>query len=123
MDALVRTRKALIDLEVATEDELRALETAVEDEVREAATEALTRPQPEPETVTRHLFSETSDSTGPAFDTEDTPQYREGRDLTMVDLLNSCLEDEMKRDPRVVVFGQDVADMSRESGWRRQRRV
>ena len=115
MDALVRTRKALIDLEVATEDELRALETAVEDEVREAATEALTRPQPEPETVTRHLFSETSDSTGPAFDTEDTPQYREGRDLTMVDLLNSCLEDEMKRDPRVVVFGQDVADMSRES--------
>ena len=113
-DALVRTRKALIDLDVATEEELQELEKAVENEVRDAATEALTRPQPEPDTVTRHLFSETSDSTGPAFDTEDTPQYKEGRDLTMVDLLNSCLEDEMERDPRVVVFGQDVADVSRE---------
>jgi 2-oxoisovalerate dehydrogenase E1 component len=113
-DAVARTRKALIDLDVATEEELHALEAAVQSEVGEAATEALTHSQPEPETVMRHLFSETSDPTGPAFDTEATPQYKEGRDLTMVDLLNSCLKDEMERDSRVVVFGQDVADASRE---------
>jgi 2-oxoisovalerate dehydrogenase E1 component len=54
------------------------------------------------------------DPTGPAFDTEAAPQYKEGRDLTMVDLLNSCLKDEMERDPRIILFGQDVADASRE---------
>jgi 2-oxoisovalerate dehydrogenase E1 component len=114
-DALALTRQTLIDLEVATEEELRALEATVQGEVGDAASEALTRSQPGTETVMRHLFSEVGDPTGPAFDTEATPQYKEGRDLTMVDLLNSCLKDEMERDPRVVVFGQDVADASREA--------
>ena len=52
--------------------------------------------------------------TGPDFDTEDRPVFRDDRPLTMVDLLNRCLREEMERDPRIVVFGQDVADASRE---------
>jgi 2-oxoisovalerate dehydrogenase E1 component len=113
-DALVRTRKLILQREAATEEELREIERIAQKEVHDAAEEALTHPQPDPSTATMHLFSESVDPTGGAFDTEDDPDYRRGRDLTMVDLLNSCLKDEMERDPRIVVFGEDVADASRE---------
>jgi 2-oxoisovalerate dehydrogenase E1 component len=113
-DCLVRTRALLVDQGVAAEEELDALEEDVRQAVADAADAALSHPQPEPETATRHLFSEEVDPTGASFDTEDSPKYAEDRLLTMVDLLNACMQDEMERDPRIVVFGQDVADASRE---------
>jgi 2-oxoisovalerate dehydrogenase E1 component len=62
----------------------------------------------------RHLYSEDVDPTSADFDTEDTPQYESDKLLTMVDLLNSCMRTELERDSRIVVFGEDVADVSRE---------
>jgi len=112
-DPLVRARGLLLDLEVATEEELRALEREVQKEVGDTATEALSRPQPHPDTATHHVYSEQADPTGADFDTEGAPDYQGTRYLTMVDLINTCLKDEMERDPRIVVFGQDVADASR----------
>jgi 2-oxoisovalerate dehydrogenase E1 component len=113
-DALTRTRKLILDLEVATEEELRALEKEVAKEVNDIAAEATSRPEPAPETALRYLYSEEVDPTGPEFDTEDAPAYTDERTLTVVDLLNACLHDEMERDPRIVVFGEDVADATRE---------
>ena len=114
LDPLLRTRSLLIDLKVATAEELDVLESDVEAEIAAAADEALTYPQPSPDTAMLHLFSEDVDPTSDAFDTEDDPQYTDDKLLTMVDLLNSCMSDEMARDPRIVVFGEDVADASRE---------
>ncbi len=114
-DPLPRTRNLLIERGVATAEELDRLEEEVEAEVVAAAAEATTHPQPEPETVLLHLYSEEVDPTSEAFDTEDSPEFGDERALTMVDLLNACLRDEMERDHRVVLFGQDIADASREA--------
>ena len=96
---------------IATEDELERLREEVIAEVAQAADRAAERPQPGPETVYRHVFSADVDPCGAAFETE--PRF-EGDPKTTVDLLNACLRDEMERDPRIVVFGQDVADVSKE---------
>jgi 2-oxoisovalerate dehydrogenase E1 component len=114
-DPLTRTRILLLQLGIADDDALKGLEAEIEAEVAAAADEAILHPQPEPDTALLHLYSEEVDPTGPDFDTEDaSPPAEEGKLLTMVDLLNSCLKGEMARDPRIVVFGEDVADASRE---------
>ncbi len=112
-DPLVRFRQHLEDEGVATSDELDALEQEVTQELQDAADRALEQPQPPPETAMKFLYSEDVDPTSAEFDSEDEPQF-EGDEKTMVDLLNSCMRDELARDPRIVIFGQDVADASRE---------
>ena len=114
-DPLLRTRNLLVKRGVATAEELDSLEEEIETEVAAAAVEASSRPQPEPETALLHLYSEEVDPTSPSFDTEDSPEFGDERALTMVDLLNACLRDEMERDPRMILFGQDIADVSREA--------
>ncbi len=118
-DPLFRTRQLLVAEGCATPEQLDELEAQAEREVADAADEALSRPQPSPDTAMLHLFSEEVDATGPAFDTEDSPQWAEdGRPLTVVDLLNACMRSEMERDPRIVVFGEDVADASRPEAFK-----
>ena len=94
-----------------SEEELGALREQVDREVSEAADEAMTHEQPAPDTLYVNLFSPDVDPTSDDFATDPA---LEGNETTMVDLLNMCLRDEMDRDPRIVVFGEDVADASRE---------
>ncbi|MEP6591814.1 MAG: thiamine pyrophosphate-dependent enzyme [Gemmatimonadota bacterium] len=104
----------LIDQGIATETELDLIRAQVEEEVAIATDIALASPQPAASTIYDYVYSPDVDPTGEPFDTEDDPQFA-GDPTTMVDLLNACLKDEMTRDPRILIFGQDVADASRES--------
>jgi 2-oxoisovalerate dehydrogenase E1 component len=113
-DPLVTFRAFLIEEGIAKAEELDALEQEVAAEVQEAADRALEQPQPAKDTATLYLYSPDVDPTAEQFDTEDDPRF-DGEETTMVDLLNACLRDEMERDPRIVVFGEDVADASREA--------
>src|SRR3989441_300491 len=112
-DCLALFPKRLIREGVATEAELAALRAQVDEEVNVAADVALAAPQPKPESALLYVYSPDVDPTSEQFDTEDDPQFT-ADPTTMVDLLNACMKDEMTRDPRIVVFGQDVADASRE---------
>ncbi|MBC7894551.1 MAG: dehydrogenase E1 component subunit alpha/beta [Cytophagaceae bacterium] len=97
----------------ATEEELTRLREEVDAQVLTATDDALSQPQPDASTVYFGVYSPDVDPTSEQFDTEDDPQFS-GNETTMVDLLNACMKDEMRRDPRIVVFGEDVADVSRE---------
>ncbi len=105
--------KRLIADGVATEAEIEAIKRSVEEEIAVAADMALASPQPKAESALLYVYSPDVDPTSEQFDTEDDPQFS-GDPTTMVDLLNTCLKDEMARDPRILVFGEDVADASRE---------
>ncbi len=99
---------------IASEAEIERIRTAVAEEVDVATDTALASPQPGTDSIYDFVYSPDVDPTSEQFDTEDDPQFT-GEPTTMVDLINGCLKDEMARDPRIVVFGQDVADVSRES--------
>jgi 2-oxoisovalerate dehydrogenase E1 component len=108
-DPVHRMAKLLVSEHVITEKELKELQSSVEGEVREAADKALAAEPPSPSTVMAYVYSPAVDPTGEHFD--HLPKFQ-GEEKTMVDLINACLRDEMARDPRVVVFGEDVADCS-----------
>jgi 2-oxoisovalerate dehydrogenase E1 component len=112
-DPIVTFPAWLTEQGIATEAELDLIRTGVEDEVNVATEIALASPQPATSTIHDYVYSPDVDPTGESFDTEDDPQFS-GEPTTMVDLLNMCLKDEMARDPRIVMFGEDVADVSRE---------
>jgi 2-oxoisovalerate dehydrogenase E1 component len=97
----------------ATEAELAAIRDDCDAAILAATDDALTQPQPAGETATRYVYSPDVEPTGEQFDTEDDPKFA-GEPTTMVDLLNACMKDELRRDERILVFGEDVADVSRE---------
>ncbi|HYV99203.1 MAG TPA: thiamine pyrophosphate-dependent enzyme, partial [Gemmatimonadaceae bacterium] len=97
----------------ANDGDIAKIRESVDAEVMEATDAALAEPQPDPSTVYYAVYSPDVDPTSEQFDTEDDPQFS-GEPTTMVDLLNVCMKDEMRRDPRIVVFGEDVADVSRD---------
>ncbi|MHB1096927.1 MAG: alpha-ketoacid dehydrogenase subunit alpha/beta [Gemmatimonadaceae bacterium] len=112
-DPIVTFPKWLVAEGHATEADIAAIVESVDAEVQAATDDALEQPQPAPETAMWALYSPDVDPTSAAFDTEDAPQFT-GAPTTMVDLINTAMRDEMRRDPRILVFGEDVADVSRE---------
>ncbi len=92
--------------------ELERIDAELQAEVNDAAERALQQPQPAPETWANWIYSTAADPTSERFGSR--PEATDPAAKTMVDLLNACLRDEMARDERIVVFGEDVADASHE---------
>ena len=91
----------------AVERIMRAIDT----EVQELSLNLLKEPPPAAGSAMRFLYSDSVDPCSAAFQTE--PQFR-GDPRTMVDSINQTLAEEMRRNSRMLVFGEDVADCSRD---------
>src|SRR5213592_1158619 len=112
-DPVAQFPKWLVSEGHATDAEIKEIQKEVEAFVLAATDDALAQPQPGPETVYFGVYSPDVDPTGEQFDTEDDPQFS-GEPTTMGDLLNGCMKDEIRAEKKILVFGQDVADVSRE---------
>jgi 2-oxoisovalerate dehydrogenase E1 component len=110
-DPLVRMRHYLQSEGLATDQDFADLQASVDREVRLAAERALEAPMPAPDTAMLYVYSPDVDPCADAFATPASP---DGTPETMVSAINRTLRDEMARDARIVVFGEDVADASRD---------
>jgi 2-oxoisovalerate dehydrogenase E1 component len=112
-DPIKRFENLLLEKGFVAATELEQIRNDVDKEITQATDQALASPQPAPETATLYVHSPDVDPTSKAFDTEEGVELS-GNIGTMVDLINRCLHEEMARDPRIIVFGEDIADCSRE---------
>ena len=114
-DPVLLFPKFLIDNGVIDRRILQDITHEIDEEVNRATQAALHDAPPDPATALRHLYSETVDPTSDAFA---VPARFQGAPQTMVDLINATLREEMRRNPEILVFGEDVADCTREDSVR-----
>lgn len=110
-DPIPRFGLFLIQEGLLDEKEMESLEAEVEREIIEATDKALAAAPPPKESVTHWVYSPDVDPTSFVFAAE--PRFS-GDEKTMVEMVSATLADEMAKDARIVIFGEDVADCSRE---------
>jgi len=124
-DPVSRTQMFLLREGILDEKGINELEKKVDEELQIAVDLALAALPPAPESVMKYVYSPDIDPASAAFETQAivAPDSADGKKpvaKTMADLINGTLRDEMKRDERVVIFGEDVADCSREEYLKRK---
>jgi 2-oxoisovalerate dehydrogenase E1 component len=112
-DPLPKLQLRLLREGVIDADGITRLEKTVDDEIQAATERVLRAPFPGTDTIYKYVYSPEIDPTSKAFAKEMVADPG-GPERTMADLINACLKDEMKRDQRIIMFGEDVADCSRE---------
>ncbi len=112
-DPLTKMRAFLLQEQIATEPDFEAILKSVDQEIADATDAALKAPKPSIDTADSFVFSPTVDPTSSQFQTSEQP---DGKPDTMVAAINRTMKDEMARNPRVIVFGEDVADASKAVG-------
>jgi len=118
-DPITRFQLFLVREGILDEKGVDELEKDVEAEVQEASDRAVEAALPAADSYKLYVYSPDLDPASSTFQTEavhpaPSDKGTSNPERTMADLINLCLKDEMKRDPRIVMFGEDVADCSRE---------
>jgi 2-oxoisovalerate dehydrogenase E1 component len=111
-DPIIKFPEWLVSEGVLDRQSLQVIIHEVDQEIQQVTDEVLRAEPPARDSALRFLYSDKIDPTSAEFESE--PDFS-GDPRTMVDEINRTLREEMRRDPRVIVFGEDVADCSREA--------
>jgi 2-oxoisovalerate dehydrogenase E1 component len=104
-DPIVQTERYLLDRRLMSKDEIDKLRADIQAEVSKAADEADAAPQPETGHITAKIYSEQT----PFFE-EKEPVYVAEDTISMVEALNRAMREELERNPKIVMWGEDIAD-------------
>jgi len=118
-DPIILFKDLLIEKGTLTELAYDELVKEVNDRVDEAVSWAETAPNPEPESASLHVFSDAINNS----EIEYNNFGEEGKPIVMVDAINHALREEMEKNPKVYVFGEDIADGKGGSFFRNKRFV
>jgi 2-oxoisovalerate dehydrogenase E1 component len=116
-DPISRMQMWLLREGILDEQGINDVERGVDEEIQRATDRALAAVLPQPASILKHVYSEDLRPTDAVFAAE-VQTTADSSERTMLDLINTCLHDEMRRDERVVVFGEDVADVTRDEHLR-----
>ena len=122
-DPVHRMQMFLLREGILDEKGINKIEKEVEEQLQADTDRALDAAPPQPETIYNFVYSPDLDPTSAKFESQPVIAAPEtaadgkrsaAPNKTMADLINLTLRDEMRRDERIVIFGEDVADSSRE---------
>ena len=104
IDPIARLELTLVESGILTEEKIKKLRKEVRQHIDTVTVWAEQQPDPAPETATWYVNFEgdlglTYEQTEPA-----------GAPIVLVDAINHALHEEMERNERVLVYGEDVAD-------------
>jgi 2-oxoisovalerate dehydrogenase E1 component len=129
-DPVPRLQMFLLRENILDEKGINKIEKEIEEQIQADADRALAAAPPQPETIYNFVYSPDLDPRSAAFETHPATAAPETatdgkrpaalQNKTMAELINSTLRDEMRRDQRVIIFGEDVADASREEYLKRK---
>ncbi len=105
-DPIQQFVKKLTSLKLISDEEFQRLKKDIEREVNEAADKAIQAADPKPDTAVRFIFDESGLKDELVY--EKNPPS--GNKIVMVDSINHALMEEMERDNRIYMFGEDIAD-------------
>jgi 2-oxoisovalerate dehydrogenase E1 component len=111
-DPMLKFPEWLVSEGILDRQGLQVIVHEVDQEIQQVTDRVLRADPPPKGSALQFLYSDKVDPTSAEFETE--PQFS-GDPRTMVDSINRTLHEEMQRDSRIVVFGEDVADCSREA--------
>ena len=104
-DPVAHTSGRVLSWGLLDQNGFKAMHEEIKTAVNAAADEADAAPMPEPETAALHIFSGKQ-----PVENETEPKLLSETPITMVDALNHALREEMERNPKIVMWGEDIAD-------------
>ena len=104
-DPIAQTERYVLRNQILSQEEIDRMRATIQAEVNKAADEADAAPQPETGHITAHIYSDKT----PVVE-EKEAVYVSDDTISMVEALNRGMREEMERNPKIVMWGEDIAD-------------